>query len=194
MTTEQLAALDREVLWHPFTQMQGWQEEPPVLIYGAQGTTLVDTAGRRYIDGVSSLWCNVHGHHHPRIDAAVRAQLDQVAHSTMLGLSHPAAIRLARRLVDLTPTGLSRVFYSDGGPPATEIALKMAFQFWQQRGGEPSRRTRFISLREASHGDTIGSVSLGGIDLFHSTYRPLLFDTLTAEPGDSADMARLLGQ
>jgi adenosylmethionine-8-amino-7-oxononanoate aminotransferase len=190
----QLVADDRNCLWHPFTQQQGWTDEDPVIVEWAEGTDLVDTAGRRYIDGVSSLWCNVHGHHHPRIDAAVRAQLDQVAHSTMLGLSHPAAIRLARRLVDLTPPGLSRVFYSDSGSTATEIALKMAFQFWQQRGGEHSRRTRFISLREAYHGDTIGSVSLGGIDLFHSTYRPLLFDTLTAEPGDSADMARLLGQ
>jgi len=190
----QLVADDRDCVWHPFTQQQGWAEEEPVIVEWAEGTDLIDTAGRRYIDGVSSLWCNVHGHHHPRIDAAVRAQLDQVAHSTMLGLSHPAAIRLARRLVDLAPAGLTRVFYSDSGSTATEIGLKMAFQFWQQQGGESARRTRFISLRDAYHGDTIGSVSVGGIELFHSMYRPLLFDTLKAEPGEIADIARLFGE
>ncbi len=185
---------DRTCLWHPFTQQRGWAEEEPVIVERGEGTDLIDTAGRRYIDGVSSLWCNVHGHRHPRIDAAVRAQLDQVAHSTMLGLSHPAAIRLARRLVDLAPPGLTRVFYSDSGSTATEVGLKMAFQFWQQQGGESARRRRFISLRDAYHGDTIGSVSVGGIELFHSMYRPLLFDTLQAEPGEIADMARLFGE
>ena len=135
---------------------------------------------------MSSLWCNVHGHRHPRIDAAIRDQLDRVAHSTMLGLAHPPAIELARRLVEIAPPGLTRVFYSDSGSTAIEIALKMAFQYWRQQGDE--RRTRFVSLREAYHGDTIGSVSVGGIDLFHATYRPLLFDTLAAEPGDVGDM------
>src|SRR3712207_6208605 len=112
MTTDELAALDRQLLWHPFTQQQGWSEEPPIVIERAEGVHLIDTDGRRYIDGVSSLWCNVHGHRHPRIDAAVRAQLDNVAHSTMLGLTHPPAIELARRLLALAPAGLSRVFYS----------------------------------------------------------------------------------
>jgi adenosylmethionine---8-amino-7-oxononanoate aminotransferase len=138
---------------------------------------------------VSSLWCNVHGHRHPRIDAAVRAQLERVAHSTMLGLTHRPAIELAARLVGLAPRGLSRVFYSDSGSTAAEIALKMAFQFWKQRG---ERRTRFVALHMAYHGDTIGSVSVGGIDLFHSLYRPLLFDTLKAQPGDVPQMERLL--
>jgi adenosylmethionine---8-amino-7-oxononanoate aminotransferase len=165
-----------------------------LIVERAYGTDLIDTDGRRYIDGVSSLWCNVHGHRHPRIDRAVRAQLDRMAHSTMLGLSHPLAIRLARRLVDIAPTGLTRVFYSDSGSTATEIALKMAFQYWQQRGGEDARRTRFVSLRDAYHGDTIGAVSVGGIDVFHGTYRPLLFESLTAEPGDAADLARVLEQ
>ncbi len=151
---------------------------------------LIDTEGRSYIDGVSSLWCNVHGHAHPRIDAAVREQLGRVAHSTMLGLSHPPAIELARRLVEIAPEGLTRVFYSDSGSTATEIAMKMAFQYWRQAGEE--RRTRFVCLRDAYHGDTIGSVSMGGIDLFHSMYRPLLFDTLKAEPGDLEGMERLL--
>ena len=189
-----LVADDRSCLWHPFTQQRGWTDEEPLLVDRAEGTNLIDTAGRRYIDGVSSLWCNVHGHRHPTIDAAVREQLGRVAHSTMLGLSHAPAIRLARRLVDLAPPGLRRVFYSDSGSTATEIALKMAFQYWRQRGGEQARKTRFVSLRGAYHGDTVGSVSVGGIDLFHSTYRPLLFETLTAEPGDAADMGRLFAE
>src|ERR671916_2239021 len=176
-----LAAADRAHLWHPFTQQRGWSQEDALIVESAEGTTLVDTEGRAYIDGVSSLWCNVHGHRHPRIDAAVREQLGRVAHTTMLGLSHPPAIELAERLVELAPPGLSRVFYSDNGSTAAEIALKMAFQYWQQRGGDDARRTRFVSLREAYHGDTIGSVSVGGIDLFHSLYRPLLFDALRAE-------------
>ena len=186
---EALVKADRAHLWHPFTQQRDWADEDPVIVERAEGTDLIDTRGNRYIDGVSSLWCNVHGHRHPRIDAAIRDQLDRVAHSTMLGLSHPPAIELASRLVDITPPGLTRVFYSDSGSTATEIALKMAFQYWRQQGDD--RRTRFISLREAYHGDTIGSVSVGGIDLFHATYRPLLFDTLAAEPGDVDDMRRL---
>ena len=191
MTTEELAALDRRVLWHPFTQQQGWVDEDPVIIESAEGTTLVDTEGRRYIDGVSSLWCNVHGHRHPTIDRAIQQQLQKVSHSTMLGLSHRPAIELAKRLVAIAPPGLTRVFYSDSGSTATEIALKMAFQYWRQNtGGEG--RAKFVTLKEAYHGDTIGSVSAGGIDLFHSTYRPLLFDTLKAEPGDAADMERIL--
>jgi adenosylmethionine---8-amino-7-oxononanoate aminotransferase len=184
-----LVAADRAHLWHPFTQQRGWTEEPPLVVDRAEGAWLIDVEGKRYIDGVSSLWCNVHGHRHPRIDAAVSAQLDRVAHSTMLGLTHRPAIELARRLVDLAPPGLTRVFYSDSGSSAAEIALKMAFQFWKQRGEE---RTRFVALRMAYHGDTIGSVSVGGIELFHSLYRPLLFDTLKAEPGDVGEMERLL--
>jgi adenosylmethionine---8-amino-7-oxononanoate aminotransferase len=184
-----LAAADRAHLWHPFTQQRGWVEEEPLIVDRAEGTDLIDVAGRRYIDGVSSLWCNVHGHRHPRIDAAVREQLDRVAHSTMLGLSHAPGIELARRLVELAPPGLTRVFYSDSGSTAAEIALKMAFQYWRQRGEE---RPRFVALRMAYHGDTIGSVSVGGIELFHALYRPLLFDTLKAEPGDLGHMERLL--
>jgi adenosylmethionine---8-amino-7-oxononanoate aminotransferase len=187
-----LVEADRAHLWHPFTQQRDWADEQPVIVERAEGTDLVDTRGNRYIDGVSSLWCNVHGHRQPRIDAAIRDQLDRVAHSTMLGLSHPPAIELASRLVDIAPRGLTRVFYSDSGSTATEIALKMAFQYWRQQGDD--RRTRFVSLRDAYHGDTIGSVSVGGIGLFHATYRPLLFDTLSAQPGDIADMRRLFAE
>ena len=184
------AQLDREHVWHPFTQQQGWSEEEPLMIERGEGSYLYDVEGRRYLDGTAALWCNVHGHRHPAIDAAVREQLDRVAHTTMLGLSHPGATELAARLVDIAPAALSRVFYSDSGSTAAEIALKIAFQYQQQRG--ESRRTTFVRLREAYHGDTIGSVSVGGIDLFHSTYRPLLFETHVAEPGDAADLERVL--
>jgi adenosylmethionine-8-amino-7-oxononanoate aminotransferase len=196
VTTAQLAALDRQLLWHPFTQQRGWEEEIPVLIERAEGTTLYDTEGRAYIDGVSSLWCNVHGHRHPAIDAAVRAQLDRVAHSTLLGLSHPPAVELARRLLAIAPPGLSRVFYSDNGSTAVEVALKMAFQWWALREAAADGPTRdgFICLRNAYHGDTVGSVSVGGIELFRSLYRPLLFDTWQAEPGDADHLAALLAE
>jgi adenosylmethionine-8-amino-7-oxononanoate aminotransferase len=186
------AQLDRDHVWHPFTQQQAWCEEEPLLIERAEGSFLIDVDGHRYIDGVSSLWCNVHGHRHAGIDAALSDQLGKVAHSTMLGLSHPGAVELAARLVDIAPPGLSRVFYSESGSTAVEIALKMAFQFQQQRGGQHARRTSFVHLRESYHGDTIGSVSVGGIDLFHSTYRPLLFHTHAAEPGNAADLERVL--
>ena len=182
--------LDHDHLWHPFTQQQGWVEEEPLVIERGEGCYLIDTDGNRYLDGHSSLWCNVHGHRHPVLDAAIREQVDRVSHTTMLGLSHPGAAELASRLVAIAPPGLSRVFYSDSGATAAEVALKMAFQYHQQRG--ESRRTSFVHLREGYHGDTIGSVSVGGIDLFHATYRPLLFETQMAEPGDAADMERIL--
>jgi adenosylmethionine---8-amino-7-oxononanoate aminotransferase len=185
-----LDRLDQEFVWHPFTQQQGWHEEEPLMIERGEGVYLYDVDGNRYLDGTSSLWCNVHGHHHPDLDRAAREQLDKVAHSTMLGLSHPGAVELAARLVEIAPPGLTRVFYSDSGSTAAEIALKMAFQYHQQRGD--TARTRFIRMREAYHGDTLGSVSVGGIDLFHSTYKPLLFETLAAEPGDAAGMEALL--
>ncbi len=185
-----LNALDQQFVWHPFTQQQGWSEETPLMIERGEGVYLYDVEGNRYLDGTSSLWCNVHGHHHPVLDAAAKAQFDKVAHSTMLGLSHPGATELAARLIEIAPEGLQRVFYSDSGSTAAEIALKMAFQYHQQRGD--TARTRFIRMREAYHGDTIGSVSVGGIDLFHATYRPLLFETLAAEPGDVAHMEQLL--
>ena len=191
--TAALAAADRRHLWHPFTQQQGWcEEELPVVIERAQGTNLYDTDGNAYIDGVSSLWCNVHGHRHPAIDAAIRAQLGRVAHSTLLGLSHPPAIQLAKLLLATAPPGLTRVFYSDSGSTAVEIALKMAFQWWAQRG-EP-QRTWFISLQNAYHGDTLGAVSVGGVDLFHSLYRPLLFDSWLARSGDAEHLAALLAE
>jgi len=203
MDTHELRALDRSALWHPFTQMRGWQSEDAPIIERAQGATLYDSDGNAYIDGTSSLWCNVHGHAHPAIDAAVRAQLERVAHTTMLGQSHPGAIELAQRLLEIAPGGqrsaagaappdtqLTRVFYSDNGATAVEIALKMAFQFFRQRGDV--RRRAYAYLDMGYHGDTIGSVSVGGIDLFHTAYRPLLFDGYRVTPGDAVDLERVL--
>jgi adenosylmethionine-8-amino-7-oxononanoate aminotransferase len=192
-TTADLQSADRGHLWHPFTQQRGWcEEELPVVIDRAEGTNLYDVEGKVYIDGVSSLWCNVHGHRHPAIDAAVRAQLDRVAHSTMLGLSHEPAIELAERLTAIAPRGLTRAFYSESGSTAVEIALKMAFQFHVQQG-QPER-TGFICLQNAYHGDTLGAVSVGGIDMFHSLYRPLLFDTIRATAGDAEQLEQLLAR
>jgi adenosylmethionine-8-amino-7-oxononanoate aminotransferase len=189
---ERTAELDHRHLWHPFTQQRDWCQEEPLVIERAEGTDLIDTEGRRYIDGVSSLWCNVHGHRHPLIDSAVGEQLERMAHSTMLGLTHRGAAELAERLVELAPPGLSRVFYSESGSTAVEIALKMAFQYWQQRGGQHRRRTSFVSLGGGYHGDTLGSVAVGGIDLFHGAYGPLLFECHRVDAGDSERLERLL--
>jgi adenosylmethionine---8-amino-7-oxononanoate aminotransferase len=191
MDTRQLADLDRRVLWHPFTQQQGWTEDEEVLVIErANRCTLYDTDGNAYLDGVSSLWCNVHGHRHPELDAAVRRQLSQVAHTTMLGLSHPPAIELAARLLELAPKSLSRVFYSDNGSTACEVALKMAYQWWAQRGER--QRTRFVCLEMSYHGDTLGSVSVGAIPLFHELYQPLLFDAVAVPAGDAAALEAAL--
>ena len=185
---------DRRYLWHPFTQQRGWEQEEPLVIAEADDCWLIDENGRRYIDGVSSLWCTVHGHRHPVLDLAIKDQLDRVAHTTLLGLTHQPAVELARGLVEIAPDGLTRVFFSDSGSTAVEIALKMAYQYWQQRGGTDAKRTRFVSLDGAYHGDTLGSVSVGGIDLFHSAYRPLLFETLRANADSAGDLERILGE
>jgi adenosylmethionine-8-amino-7-oxononanoate aminotransferase len=167
--------LDKQYLWHPFTQMQDWNKEPQVIIESGKGSWLVDTRRKRYLDGISSLWVTVHGHRKKEIDQAVSKQLKKIAHSTLLGLSNVPAVLLAEKLVAIAPKGLSRVFYSDNGSTAVEVALKIAFQYWQQKGAEYQRKTGFLSLTEAYHGDTLGAVSVGGIALFHSLYRPLLF-------------------
>lgn len=173
---DRLRELDRQLVWHPFTQMQDYQEEEPLIIESAQGCTLVDIEGKHYLDGVSSLWVNVHGHRRREVDEAIRAQLDQVAHSTLLGAGNVPSVKLAEALLKIAPDNLSKVFYSDSGSTSVEVALKMAFQYWKQKG--ESQRTKFITLENAYHGDTVGSVSVGGIELFHSIFRPLLFDTV----------------
>ncbi len=173
-----LTQWDRDHLWHPFTQMQGFREEELLIITRGEGVYLYDPAGNRYLDGVSSLWANLHGHRRPELDRAVAEQLGQVAHSTLLGLAHPPAIMLARRLAEIAPAGLNKVFFSDDGSTAVEAALKLAFQYWQNRGQKDKRR--FLKLSHGYHGDTLGSVSVGGIPLFHEIYHSLLFDTLEA--------------
>ena len=171
---------DKDHLWHPFTAQADWAAGEPLIIDRADGVELIDSEGKRYLDGVSSLWCNVHGHRHPTIDAAIREQLNLMAHSTLLGLTHRPGIELARRLVEIAPEGLTRVFFSDNGATAVEVALKMAFQYWRQRANPEPERSMFIALGGAYHGDTLGDVSLGGVDRFHEMFRPLLFPVLRA--------------
>jgi len=170
---EELAAWDQAYVWHPFTQMRDWMTEEPLIIAAGEGNYLIDVYGNRYLDGVSSLWCNVHGHRHPVLNAALHEQAERIAHSTLLGLAGIPSIVLAQRLVQIAPPGLTRVFYSDAGATAVEIALKMAFQYWQLRGD--TQRTEFAALTEAYHGDTIGAVSLGYSAAFHHFFKPLLF-------------------
>ena len=169
------AALDHRHVWHPFTDMTGWLADEPLVVERAEGCWLIDTAGRRYLDANASLWVNVHGHARPELDAALREQLDAVAHTTLLGLTNPPAARLAARLAALAPQGLERVFFSESGASAVEVALKMAYAYWLFRG--QGQRSLFVSADGAYHGDTVGSVSVGHIDAFHDTYRPLLFPT-----------------
>lgn len=197
-----LIEADKVYVWHPFTPMSQWLaegDEPGRLIVAGEGFELIDQAGRRYIDGFSSLWCNLHGHRVPQIDAAIRQQLGRIAHSTLLGHACPPSIELAERLVRIAPEGLTKVFYTDSGAEAVEVAAKIAFQYFRNTGQR--RRGRFIALREGYHGDTIGAVSLGGIDAFRGIFRPLLFETTFVDPpsayhhpaGDQAGRA-VLGQ
>ena len=163
-------------LWHPFTQMKGYK---PLVIEEGKGSWLKDRSGRWYLDGVSSLWVNVHGHRHPDMDRAIRSQLKKIAHTTLLGLANPPAVKLAEKLVAIAPPGLKKVFYSDSGSEACEISLKIAFQYWQQCSSPKRNKTRFIHLDQSYHGDTLGAVSVGGIELFHNIYKPFLFKTLS---------------
>jgi adenosylmethionine-8-amino-7-oxononanoate transaminase len=192
--TTNLADLDKKYLWHPFTRMADWLACEPVIIDSAEGFFLIDTEGRRYIDGISSLWCNIHGHRE-KIDDAIKSQLRKVAHSTLLGLGQTKSIELAERLIRIAPGGLQKVFYSDSGATAVEIALKMAFQYYQNLGQKTRRK--FIALRASYHGDTLGSVSVGGIETFHSIFRPLLFESFFVPAphpyrfdGNSSDCAK----
>lgn len=172
---------DKKYVWHPFTQMRDYEKETPLIIEEGDGCLLRDMEGNCFIDGVSSLWTNVHGHRKKKLDDALKEQLGKIAHSTLLGLSNIPAIRLAKKLIAIAPQGLNKVFYSDNGSTANEIALKMAFQYHQQCPSGQRSKKKFIRLSNAYHGDTIGSVSVGGIDLFHSMYRDLLFPSFKAE-------------
>ena len=173
---KQYVGWDKKYLWHPFTQMQDWLIEDPLVIDQAKGQYLIDIQGNRYLDGTSSLWVNVHGHHQKSIDRAVKDQVNRLSHSTLLGLSNTAAIQLAKDLVKIAPKGLEKVFYSDNGSTSVEIAIKMAYQYWQNVG-YPGKKD-IVHLSNSYHGDTLGSVSVGGIDLFHKVYRNLIFKTI----------------
>ena len=195
---KRLEESDKKYIWHPFTQMKDWLDEKPVIIVEGRDCFLKDIYGNWYLDGVSSLWVNIYGHRKKEIDDAIKDQLDKIAHTTMLGLSNVPAIRLAERLVKIviqslvdsqkvSPAILSlvkegeggfKVFYSDNGSTAVEVALKMAFQYWVHRGRK--EKASFLSLKNGYHGDTLGAVSVGGIDIFHGTFEPLLFKTYKA--------------
>ena len=191
---EKLVAWDKDYLWHPFTQMRDWLAEEPVIIERGEGVYLIDIDGNRYLDGIASMWTNVHGHNHPELNAALKAQLDRIAHSTLLGYSNIPAIQLAQKLVDITPSGLNKVFYSDNGSTAVEVALKMAYQYWQHKG-QPQRNL-FVHFDKAYHGDTVGAMSVGGIESFHNTFSSLLFKSIrvsapeTYRPSKAADTSR----
>jgi adenosylmethionine-8-amino-7-oxononanoate aminotransferase len=174
-STAELRALDKQHIWHPFTPMSLWDRSDPLVITAAEGMCLIDSDGNRYLDGVSSLWCNVHGHRVPEVDAAVREQLGKVAHTTMLGLTNGPAIVLADRLMKIVPRNLKKIFYSDSGATATEIAFKLAAQYWFNTG-KPEKR-EFVGFAEAYHGDTVGAMSVGRTPSFHKPYFPLLFKT-----------------
>lgn len=172
--------LDKQYIWHPFTQMKDWLDEKPIIITEGRDCFVKDTHGRWYLDGVSSIWVNIHGHRKKEINDAIIEQLDKIAHSTLFGLGNIPSIRLAEKMISLTDKSfaglqpkLSKVFYSDNGSTAVEVALKMAFQYWIHKGFKG--RHSFLSLKNAYHGDTIGAVSVGGIDIFHEVFRPLLF-------------------
>jgi adenosylmethionine---8-amino-7-oxononanoate aminotransferase len=171
--TDTLRQLDKQHVWHPFTPMKLWHESDPLVIVGAEGVHLIDSDGNRYLDGVSSLWCNVHGHQVPEIDQAIREQLGKVSHTTMLGLASEPAILLAERLMKIVPQGLTKIFYSDAGATATEIAFKLAAQYWFNVGRP--EKNEFVGFAEAYHGDTVGAMSIGRIPAFHKPYFPMLF-------------------
>jgi len=168
---------DKKFVWHPFTPMSEYAEEDSVVIVRGEGNTLYDADGRAYLDGVSSLWCNVHGHNHPKLNEAISRQLQKISHTTLLGLANEPSIILAKRLVEIAPKGLAHVFYSDNGSTAVEVALKIAYQYHRQKPNAEPHRGSFVTFSNAYHGDTIGAVSLGGIELFHAAYRKLLFPT-----------------
>ncbi len=177
-TTEQLQELDKRHVWHPFTQMQDWEREAPLVITRGEGSWLIDNDGNRYLDGVASMWTNVHGHCRRELNEALKSQVDRLEHSTLLGLASEQSILLAERLARITPEGLDRFFYSDNGSTAMEVAVKMAYQYQVHRGHP--ERNRFICFTHAYHGDTLGAVSVGAIEIYHAVFKPLLFDSFQA--------------
>ncbi|QQE12879.1 adenosylmethionine--8-amino-7-oxononanoate transaminase [Planctomycetota bacterium] len=182
-TTEELIALDHEYVWHPFTPMKFWRSQKPLVIAEGEGDFLIDSDGNRYIDGVSSLWCNVHGHRVPEIDDAIRGQLDKIAHTTLLGLASPPSIEVAKRLAEMLPGKLNKTFFSDAGATAVEVAFKMAVGYWFHKGRP--EKSKFIGLAGAYHGDTTGSMSVGYSDLFHKPFLSMVFSVTSFPSPDT---------
>lgn len=180
-TTHELATWDRDHYWHSFTQMQTYD---PLIISRADGVLLVTPDGKQYLDGASSLWCNALGHSHPGIKRAIAEQLERMPHCTSLGMGADTTVRLAKKLADVTPGDLQHTFFSSDGSSATEVALKIAFQYWQQADTPRPSKTKFLAFDQAYHGDTIGAVSLAGIDRYSKVFEPLLFETLHAPVPD----------
>lgn len=172
---EALIQKSKDHLWLPFTQMKDYERDPLIIASG-EGIKVKDTEGKEYYDAFSSVWLNVHGHRKQELNEAITEQLDEIAHSTLLGMSNVPATNLAEKLVQIAPIGLERVFYSDSGATAVEIALKMAFQYWQNIG--QTKKQRFMTMRNGYHGDTVGAISVGAVDLFHKMYGPLMFDSI----------------
>lgn len=193
--TQHLIELDRQYVWHPFTPMKSWCErndDQNIIIERGEREWLIDTDGNRYIDGVSSIWCNVWGHAVPELDEALRQQAAKISHTTLLGLGNVPSIELAAELVNIAPRGLTKVFYSDNGSTAVEVACKMAYQYWRNRG--QLNRQKFIGFADGYHGDTIGAVSLGGIPFFHAAFKGLCFQADFVEPHrpDAIDQIEML--
>ena len=181
LSSAKLSKWDRQYVWHPFTQMKEWEQEDPLIIDKGEGIYLYDIHGNKYLDGSSSIWVNLHGHRHRTLDTAIQNQLGKIAHSTLLGAASPPSIVLAKELIKIAPKDLTRVFYSDDGSTAVEVALKMAIQYWQQQRPPQKKKTTFVRLDVAYHGDTVGSMSVGGIPLFHERFRPLLFPAIALD-------------
>ncbi|MCB0897593.1 MAG: adenosylmethionine--8-amino-7-oxononanoate transaminase [Actinobacteria bacterium] len=179
--TDALLAADRRHVWHPFTQHAWWPEDDPLVISRADGVRLYDDTGKDYIDGFSSLWVTVHGHNEPRINDAIARQAATLDHSTFLGFTHEPGVRLAEALVTRSPQPLTRVFFAGDGSSAVEAGIKMAYQAKMQQG---QQRPLYVHVAQGYHGDTLGAVSVGGIDVFHHTYKPILLDTrMVSSPG-----------
>jgi adenosylmethionine-8-amino-7-oxononanoate aminotransferase len=166
---------DLQYIWHPYTQMKDCRKCPPILIERAKGAKLYDDKGNFYYDTISSWWCNVHGHNHPKIKAAIKKQLNSLDHILLAGFTHKPAILLAEKLVSITPKNLTKVFFSDNGSTAVETALKMSLQYWHNIGRKA--KTKFVSLDLAYHGDTVGAMSVGGDTIFNQKFKPLLFQS-----------------
>ncbi|TCP26000.1 adenosylmethionine-8-amino-7-oxononanoate aminotransferase [Scopulibacillus darangshiensis] len=177
--TQQLKQYDKTHVWHPFTQMKHYINEDPLVIERGEGSYLFDIEGNKYLDGYASLWVNVHGHNDSELNQAIHNQIETISHSTLLGSANVPSILLAKALADITPGDLSKVFYSDTGAAAVEIALKIAYQYWKNIDPvKYAEKNTFISLKEAYHGDTVGAVSVGGMALYHRIFHPLLFDRI----------------